>query len=142
MNHRDVLLRTAKTVTERTEVYGDPADTYSRASIISTTILGKEVSRYDVAIIMHAVKLSRILTSPKHLDNYEDGINFLAFAAEFVGAGVDGKPPLAQPGFNRGPVLRPAHAPTHAQARAAVVGLTAVEQAIDQALSKSEDDGA
>ena len=95
MNHKDILLRTAKTVTERTEVYGDPADTYRRASIISSTILGKEVSRYDVAIIMHAVKLSRTLTSPRHLDNYEDGINFLAFAAEFVGAGEAVTPPAA-----------------------------------------------
>ena len=162
MNHKDILLRTAKTVTERTEVYGDPADTYSRASIISSTILGKEVSRYDVAIIMHAVKLSRTLTSPRHLDNYEDGINFLAFAAEFVGAGGGTEAPPASREFNRGPTLRTAPAPgeAHAQHRAikmpGLESLLSAQQAranphhasdiglaaVDQALAKNEDDGA
>ena len=136
MNHKDILLRTARTVTERTEVYGDPADTYKRAAIIASTILGKILSSYDVAIVMHAVKLSRIPTSPRHLDNYEDGINFLAFAAEFVGAGGEAKAPPVPPGFNRGPALRP-H-PVHAQAHVATVGLAAV----DQALAKNEEDGA
>lgn len=87
MNHQDILLKTVYTLKERIEVYGDPAVTFERAATIASTILNNRFTAYDIAIIMHAVKLSRIPTSPQHLDNYEDGINYLAFAAEFVGAG-------------------------------------------------------
>lgn len=94
MDHKEILLRSAKTVTTRGEQYGAPSDTFNRAATIATAILGEEYSAYEVAIIIHAVKLSRIKGDRRHLDNYEDGINFLAFAAEFVGA-TDKKAPSA-----------------------------------------------
>jgi len=45
--------------------------------------LGKEITVYEVSIIMMAMKLARIPSSPALDDNYVDGINYLAFASQF-----------------------------------------------------------
>lgn len=57
-----------------------------RAATIATTILGKQITIFDLAIIMTAIKLSRILSSRTLDDNYIDGINYLAFAGQFSAA--------------------------------------------------------
>lgn len=54
-----------------------------RAATIATTILGKQITVFDLAIIMTSIKLSRILSSQTLDDNYIDGINYLAFAGQF-----------------------------------------------------------
>ena len=86
IDHKEVLTSTARLLAQRTEAYGVPAHTYARAATIASTVLGKDLTPYDIVMVMHAVKLSRIPSDPKKLDNYRDGINYLAFAAEFVGA--------------------------------------------------------
>jgi hypothetical protein len=90
MDHKEILLNAAKAVTERSVGYGTPAEGVTRAASIASLILGDTYTAYEIAVILHAVKLSRISASPQYLDSYVDGINFLAFAAEFVGA-ADGK---------------------------------------------------
>ena len=56
---------------------------FERAATIATTILGKQITVFDLAIIMTAIKLSRITSSQTLDDNYIDGINYLAFAGQF-----------------------------------------------------------
>jgi hypothetical protein len=85
-HHTEILLQTTRTLQERTKMYGSPLDTYTRAATIASTVLGKALTAYDIVMILHAVKLSRIPTGRDVIDHYEDGINYLAFAAEFAGA--------------------------------------------------------
>ena len=85
-HHTDILLDATRTLKERTTQYGQPSDTYARAAVIASTVLQKSLTPYDIVMIMHAVKLSRIPSGHENLDNYKDGINYLAFAAEFAGA--------------------------------------------------------
>jgi hypothetical protein len=46
-------------------------------------MLGKQITLYDVSIIMAAMKMARITSTPTLDDNYIDGINYLAFASQF-----------------------------------------------------------
>lgn len=69
---------------ERGQSYGPVDECFERISIISSAILGKNISTYDAAIIMHAVKLARMQTARTNSDNYVDGINYLAFAGQFA----------------------------------------------------------
>ena len=56
---------------------------FERAATIASTILGKQITIFDLAIIMTAIKLSRITSTQTLDDNYIDGINYLAFAGQF-----------------------------------------------------------
>ena len=84
MNHIKVIEASRNILTERGEKYGEMRKNFARIGLIASEILGKPVSGYDIAIIMHALKLSRINASPGEMDHYIDGINYLAFAAEMV----------------------------------------------------------
>ena len=71
-------------LTEKGQLYGPEEPCFERISVIATAILGKNISTYDIAMIHHATKLARMQTARTHEDNYIDGINYLAFAAQFV----------------------------------------------------------
>ena len=86
MNHVKLLEETARILKERTMEYGDPADTYERAAIMASTALAIPLTPYDIVMIMALVKLSRATTDPQKLDNYQDGINFMAFDAQMANA--------------------------------------------------------
>jgi hypothetical protein len=58
-------------------------DTFDRAAKLATLMLDKHVTMYDIAMIMHSMKMARISSSRTLDDNYVDGINYLAFAAQF-----------------------------------------------------------
>jgi hypothetical protein len=58
---------------------------FREAAAIATVVLGKEVTARDIAMILACVKLLRSKASPEKLDNYVDGMNYLAFAACFTG---------------------------------------------------------
>ena len=83
-HHTDILMDTARVLRDRTEQYGNPATAYRHAAAIASAVLGKHLTHYDVVMVMHAVKLSRMVTGRGNLDHYEDAINYLAFAAEFA----------------------------------------------------------
>ncbi len=82
--HVDILTNTARVLKDRTEQYGDPAEAYQRAAAIASVTTGKQLTHYDIVMVMHAVKLSRMVIGRGVLDHYEDAINYLAFAAEFA----------------------------------------------------------
>ena len=83
-HHTDILTSTAHTLRDRTKQYGSPSETYQRAAAIASITTGKQMTHYDIAMIMHAVKLARMVTGRSNLDHYADAINYLAFAAEFA----------------------------------------------------------
>jgi hypothetical protein len=80
------MQQAAKTYNERGEQYGDLEGTHYRIAQIASLILGKPVTPYDVAMILHAVKLGRLQEDRKNPDNYIDGINYFAFAGSFITA--------------------------------------------------------
>lgn len=71
---------------DRGRKYGNVEDTFDRASKLSTILLNKQITMYDVAMIFHAMKMARLHSSRTMDDNYIDGINYLAFAAQFSNA--------------------------------------------------------
>jgi hypothetical protein len=49
-------------------------------------MINKDITPYDVAMILHCVKMGRLQEARALDDNYVDAINYLAFAAQFAGA--------------------------------------------------------
>lgn len=92
MEHGEYLKSSAKAIGERRETYGSPKDGFDRAAVIASAILDKPVLPHEIALILHAVKLSRMASSPANSDHYVDGISYLAFAGEFVEAMSVGGP--------------------------------------------------
>jgi len=84
MDHAAILTDAVLILRNRDEQYGSMAETMTRACQIFELITGSPLSPYHANVFMHAPKLSRIRTSPGKLDNYVDGINYLAFAGEFA----------------------------------------------------------
>jgi hypothetical protein len=86
MNHRDVLKSAATILNERAQEYGGEEACFKRISDLATIVLNKPISEYDVAMIMHCVKLGRLQEARQKSDNYIDGVNYLAFGAQFAHA--------------------------------------------------------
>jgi len=84
MNHKEILTHATNILQDRGHLYGSVDDLHNDISIIASVILGKNISSFDVAMIHHATKLARMKTARTHKDNYVDGINYLAFAAQFA----------------------------------------------------------
>ena len=82
MEAKSLLKSAVRTIDEREPIYGDKNLVYDRAAIIANTILGLSLSAYDIMIILHASKLARIGGRQDKVDNYLDGVNYLAFACE------------------------------------------------------------
>jgi len=82
-NHTDILKASVTTLGDRGRRYGSVEDTFDRAAKLATLMLDKQVTMYDIAMIMHSMKMARISSSRTLDDNYVDGINYLAFAAQF-----------------------------------------------------------
>jgi len=58
---------------------------FREAAAVASVVIGKEITARDIALVMHCVKLIRTKNAPGKLDNYVDGVNYLAFAACFTG---------------------------------------------------------
>jgi hypothetical protein len=48
-------------------------------------MLDRVITPYEIAIIHVATKMARMTSDPKKADNYVDGVNYMAFAAQFAG---------------------------------------------------------
>ena len=82
-NHTDILKASAIILGDRGRKYGSVEDTFDRAAKIATLLLNKHITMYDLAMIMHSMKMARIPSSPTVDDHYIDGINYLSMAAQF-----------------------------------------------------------
>lgn len=83
MDHKDAIEKARNLLTPRGELYGSPRENFKRIADIASVILSRDVTEYDVAVILLSTKLGRIPNDPSYLDSYIDGINYLAFMAEF-----------------------------------------------------------
>lgn len=83
----------------------DISQNYREAAAVASVVIGKELTARDVALILHCVKLIRSKSAPGKLDNYVDGMNYLAFAACFQGL-----VPLSLQGSTPSPVPAPSKA--------------------------------
>jgi Domain of unknown function (DUF6378) len=66
--------------------YGDLIDVHDEISKIASLLLDKQITKYDIAMVHHVTKLVRAKRNRDNPDHYVDGINYLAFAAQFSGA--------------------------------------------------------
>lgn len=83
MKHTDIISEAVKVLGPRGKAYGDVRENHDAIAQLATVLTGKSMSARDIALIMVAVKLSRASTSPDHVDNWVDAINYLSFAGEF-----------------------------------------------------------
>ena len=84
MEYKDIMTQTIDVFHDRASQYGDMKETLERQAKISSLILNKPVTPYDIAMIMHACKLGRLEGDRHNLDSYVDGINYFAFAGMFA----------------------------------------------------------
>lgn len=85
MNHKDVLSSAVNTLRDRGGQYGPEDLVFDRISRIATVMLDRVITPYEIAIIHVATKMARMTSDPKKADNYVDGVNYMAFAAQFAG---------------------------------------------------------
>ena len=97
MNPKEILDAAAALIAERGVNYGGIEANFERAAKLATLKLDKNVSAYDVAIVLESVKDARRATCPDHYDSHIDGINYRAFAMLLSGAapGVPTTPEMA-----------------------------------------------
>lgn len=84
MKHSHITNEALKILSARGDVYGTVRENHERIARIANEITGKALLAHDIAMILLAVKLSRIAQSPDHVDSYIDAINYLSFAGEFA----------------------------------------------------------
>jgi Domain of unknown function (DUF6378) len=84
MNAREILRNCLDLLDERGSQYGTIEDNFETIAQIASLILDKTISKYDIAMILHAVKLARLKTSRSKEDNYLDGVNYLAIAGQLA----------------------------------------------------------
>ena len=83
----DVALKTAAgLLADRGERYGAQDECFTRIANLASVFFNRTVTEYEVAMMMHFVKLGRAMETQDYVDNYIDGINYLAFATQFSGA--------------------------------------------------------
>lgn len=80
---KQTLERALSLIDEREKLYGVAEENFQRIATIAGAVLGKNVSRYEVAAILVAVKLGRMSNDPDYADSYDDAINYLAFMKMF-----------------------------------------------------------
>ena len=97
MNPKEILDAAAALIAARGVNYGGIEANFDRAAKLATLKLDKNVSAYDVAIVLESVKDARRAIAPEHYDSHLDGINYRAFALLLSGAapGVPTTPEMA-----------------------------------------------
>ena len=97
MDPKAILTAAAALIVDRGVNYGGIEANFERAAALATLKLNRNISAYDVAIVMESVKDSRRAIAPEHYDSHLDGINYRAFALMLSGAapGVPTTPEMA-----------------------------------------------
>lgn len=84
MDHKDMLKEAARLINERGNSYGNMVDTFTVAAKIASLNLGYEITPYETAQVMAAMKDARCAYDPSNIDSHIDGINYRLFAAELA----------------------------------------------------------
>lgn len=97
MDYCQIMHEAAKVFNDRNPKYGDMRAGMDRVAEIATLITGIHLTSHDVALVLHAVKLSRLNNDRSNPDHYIDGVNYLAFAGELIQPMEVAQPPSATP---------------------------------------------
>jgi hypothetical protein len=65
---------------ERAESYGDAKENHARIAAMWSALLEKEVTPNQVYLCLIAVKMSRLVESPRHRDSWLDIAGYAALA--------------------------------------------------------------
>lgn len=84
MNSQDVLRSAASIYNERGKQYGDIEFLFDTAAAMATLMTGREFNKYDITVVMEAIKLARRRVNPANPENYIDGVNYTTFSAQFA----------------------------------------------------------
>jgi hypothetical protein len=84
MDYYGIMKNAAEVFNDRNPKYGDMRVGMENVAQIATIITGIQLSAHDVALVLHAVKLSRLGSDRKNPDHYIDGVNYMAFAGELI----------------------------------------------------------
>lgn len=84
MKHTDIIAEATKVLAPRGAVYGSVRDNHERIALLASLLTNMNLTAHNIAMILVAVKLSRIMQSPDHADSYVDAVNYLSFAGEFA----------------------------------------------------------
>ena len=84
MNSQDILRNAAQIYNERGKQYGDIEFMFDTAAAMATLMTGREYSKYDITVILEAVKLARRRVNPANPENYVDGVNYMTFSGQFA----------------------------------------------------------
>jgi hypothetical protein len=91
MNHKEILYKAASTLNERDKIYGDITPLFENAAQLASIMTGKDLTKYDISVVMEAIKLARRRANPKLADHYIDNVNYTAFSAQFALNDIEGE---------------------------------------------------
>lgn len=87
MKRAEVLDTAKQYVTrDRAADHGDMEDNFRTIADYWSVYLGVAIQPADVAVMMTLLKIARISSNPKHMDNWVDGCGYLACGGEIMDA--------------------------------------------------------
>ena len=89
MNHTDVLAEAVRILRERDTKYGDVQEMFERTAKLASIILDKEVTPYEITVILKCMKDARKKNDRLNLEHYADNINYEAFTYQLKTAELD-----------------------------------------------------
>ena len=84
MNNQEILATAQQTISGRGKEYGDIRTNFTRAAIIASVTTNKNITPYDVALILSAVKQARLAHDSSNHDSWVDSAAYQAIAAQLV----------------------------------------------------------
>ena len=83
---RGYILDTAKeyVTKDRAADHGDMENNFNMIADYWSLHLEQHIDAHDVAVMMTLLKVARIKSNPKHMDNFIDGAGYLACGGELV----------------------------------------------------------
>jgi hypothetical protein len=86
----DLLEEATRLVTkDRNATYGPPTQDFDRIAAMWSTLFEREFTNYEVAMALICLKLSRLVHSPDHRDNWADMAGYAACGWECAGTPLD-----------------------------------------------------
>jgi len=89
MNHTEVLTNAINILRDRDTKYGPVQEMFERTSKLASIILDRDVTPYEITVIMKCLKDARKKYDPMNVDHYADNINYEAFSYQFATASTD-----------------------------------------------------
>jgi hypothetical protein len=101
MEYSNIMTDAILIFNDRNPKYGDMRIGMEKVASIASIITGIHLTPHDVALVLHAVKLSRLGNDRSNPDHYVDGVNYLAFAGELITEDPYGAPDAIKEALDR-----------------------------------------